>query len=592
MADYNQLKNAAILTPTTPTNLGSDANRYANVYLNGSIVMSSGVTITPTSVVSPKISSVSFPGVVTAANPSGGETITITGVGFSNAGGTPSVFIGTRLAPSVTYISSTSVTFTTPAKSIGIYSLYIVNSDGGVGIYAPGISFSGTPTWTTSAGSLGSVNKNTSASFSVAATSDSAVTYSVKSGSSLPSGLSLNASTGAITGTSPSPASQTTYTFTLTATDAENQTTDRSFSITVLTLLSSIDYLMAAGGGSGGTSPNIGGAGGGAGGLIIGVLNISTGTTYTVTIGAGGAADNTNGSNTVMSGSGMTTLTAIGGGTSGFYSPYTSATSGGSGGGAAWNGSNMTTYGNALQPSSASGGFGYRGGIADGGSGQYATGGGGGGADGPGVDVVYNSSGGGVGGPGKLSTITAAFVGTATTNSSNTLNITAVTTGEIQVGTQVTGTGIPANTYITALGTGTGNIGTYIMSSSANASASGVAITSSGRYFAGGGGGTTYNSNLTFFGYGGRGGGGNGGADGKIMVVYPVAGATNTGGGGGGRGYQTAAGMGSTLGGSGVVLVSYADSFPVAASTTGSPTLLTSGGLRVYKFTQSGTITF
>jgi hypothetical protein len=46
------------------------------------------------------------------------------------------------------------------------------------------------------------------------------------------------------------------------------------------------------------------------------------------------------------------------------------------------------------------------------------------------------------------------------------------------------------------------------------------------------------------------------------------------------------------LNNSGVVLVSYADSFAVAASTTGSPTLLTSGGLRVYKFTQSGSITF
>jgi hypothetical protein len=44
--------------------------------------------------------------------------------------------------------------------------------------------------------------------------------------------LSL-ASNGNITGTAPNPTSAQTYNFTLRATDAENQTVDRSFSITV-----------------------------------------------------------------------------------------------------------------------------------------------------------------------------------------------------------------------------------------------------------------------------------------------------------------------------------------------------------------------
>jgi hypothetical protein len=44
--------------------------------------------------------------------------------------------------------------------------------------------------------------------------------------------LSL-ASNGNITGTAPSPTSGTTYNFTLRATDAEGQTVDRAFSITV-----------------------------------------------------------------------------------------------------------------------------------------------------------------------------------------------------------------------------------------------------------------------------------------------------------------------------------------------------------------------
>ena len=592
MADYHNLKNAAILTPSVNTDLGSNDKRYANIYMTGNVAMSNGVNINSNNAITPRVASITYLGSLTATSTAGGETITITGSGFSNVGGNPAVIIGTTAAPVVTYISSTSITFTTPSLSPGTYTLYVINVDGGTAIFQRGISYSGSPVWSTASGSLGNVSKNTSVSLTVLATSDSTVTYSVTSGS-LPNGLSLNSSTGAITGTAPSPASLTTYNFTLTATDGENQTTARAFSITVIIALDSVSYLMVAGGGTGSTSGNIGGGGGGAGGLITGILNITTGTTYTITVGAGGASDNTNGSNTIMSGLGMTTLTAIGGGTSGLYggAGYVNATNGGSGGGAAWNGSNMATYGNALQPSSASGGFGFRGGIADPGTGQYTTGGGGGGADGPGVDVVLNTGGGGVGGPGKLITITAAFVGTATTNSTTTLNITAVTTGEIQVGTQVTGTGIPAGAYITALGTGTGSTGTYIMNVAATSSGSGVAITSSGRYFAGGGGGTTYTTNYTYFGYGGRGGGGNGGADGRIMAVTPTAGAINTGGGGGGRGYSSAAG-GSTLGGSGVVLISFPDSFSVAAATTGSPTLLTSGGLRVYKFTQSGSITF
>jgi len=45
--------------------------------------------------------------------------------------------------------------------------------------------------------------------------------------------LTLNSSTGAITGTAPSPTAAITYNFTLRATDAESQTVDRAFSITV-----------------------------------------------------------------------------------------------------------------------------------------------------------------------------------------------------------------------------------------------------------------------------------------------------------------------------------------------------------------------
>jgi hypothetical protein len=310
MADYNQLKNAAILTPTTTTDLGSDANRYSNVYMSGNIVMSNGVTVTSTNAVSPRIISLTFPGTVTAVDVAGGESVSITGSGFSNIGGNPSVLIGSTSALSVTYISSTNISFVTPVLSAGTYTVYVINSDGATATYAPGISFSGTPTWTTSAGSLVSVSSAGSVNTSVAATGDAPITYALKAGSSLPTGLSLNTSTGAITGTMPTFSIATTYNFTLTAKDGQNQTTDRSFSVAGVVEPTSIQYIIVAGGGSGGgwqyTSGGdygFAGGGGGAGGYRSSITNESSGggasaesaiadypgAVFTVVIGAGAA---------------------------------------------------------------------------------------------------------------------------------------------------------------------------------------------------------------------------------------------------------------------------------------------------------------
>jgi hypothetical protein len=73
--------------------------------------------------------------------------------------------------------------------------------------------------------------------------------------------------------------------------------------------------------------------------------------------------------------------------------------------------------------------------------------------------------------------------------------------------------------------------------------------------------------------------------------VTPSPATANTGGGGGGSGYSGSFVLGSA-GGSGVVVIRYADTFAAAASTTGSPTVTVSGGFRIYRWTGSGSITF
>jgi hypothetical protein len=231
MANYHQLKNAAILTPTESTDLGSDANRYSNVFMSGNIMMSNGVTVTSTNVITPKIASITYPGNDTAADIAGGQTLTITGSGFS-AGA--SVLIGTTPSTVVTVVSSTSITFTSPVLSAGNYALYVINSDGGTAIYIPGIAYSGTPTWSTSSGNIASVYETNSISSTVAATGDATISYSLNSGT-LPTGSTLNSSTGLISGTAPASAGVTTYSFSIRATDGQNQDTDRSFTITVNT---------------------------------------------------------------------------------------------------------------------------------------------------------------------------------------------------------------------------------------------------------------------------------------------------------------------------------------------------------------------
>ena len=179
---------------------------------------------------SPKIVSISYPGNDTAIDTLGTGTVTITGSGFVSG---VQVRVNSVLATTVTYTSSTSIAFTAPANTAGGYSLYVINPDGGTAIYVPGIQYSALPVWSTAAGSLGSPEIATSISYSLSVTGDAGITYSITSGA-LPPGISLNSSTGLISGTVPSPASNTVYNFTVTAVDPQLQDASRAFSINVI----------------------------------------------------------------------------------------------------------------------------------------------------------------------------------------------------------------------------------------------------------------------------------------------------------------------------------------------------------------------
>ena len=136
-------------------------------------------------------------------------------------------------ATTVTYVSATQLRVTA-SLSAGTYKIRVIRSDGFAGNSATALlTVSQAVSWSTSAGSLGTFEEGVAIStITLSATSNSAVTYAIQSGS-LPSGLSLNTSNGQITGTPGSVSADTTSTFTVRATDAESQYADREFTITV-----------------------------------------------------------------------------------------------------------------------------------------------------------------------------------------------------------------------------------------------------------------------------------------------------------------------------------------------------------------------
>ncbi len=471
---------------------------------------------------------------------SGDATIVITGSNFSS-GGTVT-FVGSSAnfnASTTTFNSVTQVTAVAPISSFlnaqEPYKIKFTSANGVAGTSAVGlINVDVAPTWNTASGQIAEIFDNATGTHATVSATDSdgdTVTYSETGGTVLSGqNLTLNSSTGAISGDPTDVAANTTLSFNLRAT-AGSKTADRAFTILLKTLnpnggdfganysyggtnyrvlkftssgnlivpvTKSVDYLLIGGGGAGGHHS---GGGGGAGGLVWKTGQSLSAGTYAFSMGAGGITNTQNqiggdGGNSTFNGH---TANGGGGGAGHLASGNNSGRSGGSGGG----GQRGNSAGSATQPSSSTGGYGNAGASS-------------GSNNGPHNYAAY--AGGGAGSAGSNRTGGdghASFVGD-----------TASTTA-------------------------------FLLAALAGTDSSNVATTSSSSgtlYIAGGGGGSDQSSSVTATYAGGKGGGGKGSSHNTGAQVEN--GLANTGSGSGGQSYA-----GGTVytrnGGSGVLIVRF-----------------------------------
>jgi hypothetical protein len=164
------------------------------------------------------------PLIANAAPTTGNSVIKIIGSGFAaNA----NVFLNGLLQASanVTFVDSTELRLNMPALASNTYSLWTFNSAGAGAIFYSGVRFDPYPIWTT--GEYLAIG-NVSTQLLVTGYGSGSITFSLASGNTLPSGLSL-AANGLLSGTT----TANTYTFYVNATDSENEITTQQISLTV-----------------------------------------------------------------------------------------------------------------------------------------------------------------------------------------------------------------------------------------------------------------------------------------------------------------------------------------------------------------------
>ena len=350
------------------------------------------------------------------------------------------------------------------SNSLEPYDVKVTSSSGLTATLDDQINVDTAPTWTTAAGSLATIYDSARSGISITVVATDAegdtIAYSVQSGS-LPSGLSLNSSTGVISGTASAVGSDTTSSFTLRAT-ANTKTADRAFSITVnapvsttysytgsdqtftvptgLTLIT-LDIKGAGGQGGVGNSGS-----GGTGGRTQGDLVVSGGQVYKIVVGgssgnsyggAGNSANNNAGDGGGYSGIFLTSVSqgnakAIAGGgggsayggNSGGSGGGTSGNSGAGGGGSEGQGGTQSAGGTGGGGQSAYSGSALQGGNSNGGN----AGGGGGGYFGGGGGIQAANDGAGGGGSGYTGGLeSGATTTTGGGNGSNTAGSVVIT---------------------------------------------------------------------------------------------------------------------------------------------------------------------
>lgn len=537
----------------------------------------------------------------------GSGTLEITGTNFSTGAiasviGTNGVEINAN-STTVNSIVSISASFSGLVSANEPYDLKVTNTSNLFGLLPDAIYVNNILNWQTAAGSLGSFGEQVSVSVSAIAIDDSTLTYSLASGSSLPSGVTLNSETGLISGTLPDIAANTTYTFTINASDGGNPAVPRTFSIasnaapTWVTSAGSLGEFIS------GNSLNIqlsatdpsdnlsysllsgslpSGVSLGSSGLISGTLPvIFTQTTYSFTVNiSDGINPSISRSFSIISSPVPAPLEVL-------------VVAGGGGGGcdrAGGGGAGGLIYSSAYSLSSrqalvtvGTGGAGSTSDTSKGVNGnnsvflnQTAVGGGGGGSE--------NSKSGASGGSGGGASYGEGVSGGAGTAGQGNRGGNGKVSGAGRSpggggGAGAQGTDAADNTRIN------GGIGLQ------------YSITGTSTYYAGGGGAGDNRDGAgnAIGGFGGLGGGGNGGQN------YSSSGADTNGspgtdglGGGGGGGSTSDAGIGAK-GGDGTVIIAYPDTFAPLTNIPGTLTYNqpTRAGYRVYRFTAgSGTITF
>ena len=224
--------------------------------------------------------SIDSPPTVTAVSPlevdstaGGNVTFTITGTNFGS--GAVAKFVGndaTEITASTTTVTNSTTISAVVAKSSFVgakepYDVKIINGSGLSATLDNQINVDVSPAWSTASGTLATIYDDATGTHATVSATDAdgdTVSYSETGGTVLTTaGLTLNSSTGAISGDPTNVGSATTYSFNLRAT-ANSKTTDRAFSIVVNKGLVSSDligkYVFASGNsysGSGSTVTNL-----------------------------------------------------------------------------------------------------------------------------------------------------------------------------------------------------------------------------------------------------------------------------------------------------------------------------------------------